>query len=83
MHHFRSQNGDREIDLIVTSESGRVLAIEVKLGSKVGDSDVKHLNWLASRLGEERIARVILTTGPEAYRRKDGVTVIPLDLLGP
>ncbi|HMT06300.1 MAG TPA: DUF4143 domain-containing protein [Solirubrobacterales bacterium] len=83
VHHFRSQNGDREIDLIVTSESGRVLAIEVKLGSKVGDSDVKHLNWLASRLGEERIARVILTTGPEAYRRKDGVTVIPLDLLGP
>ena len=27
--------------------------------------------------------RVIVTTGPEAYRRKDGIAVVPLALLGP
>lgn len=83
VHHFRNQNGTREIDLIVTSDSGRTLALEVKLGAKVGDNDVTHLNWLADRLGSDRVERVILTTGPEAYRRKDGVAVIPLELFGP
>jgi len=81
--HLRTFSGAREIDLIVERDDGRVLAIEVKLGGTVEDADVKHLHWLARELGDDVIDMVVLTTGPRAYRRPDGVAVIPLALLGP
>lgn len=80
--HFRSPNGDREIDFIVERED-RVVAIEVKLAPTVDDHDVRHLNWLQGKLGERLVARIVLTTGQHAYRRLDGVDVVPAVLLGP
>jgi hypothetical protein len=79
--HFRDAYGRREIDMIVERHDGKVLAIEVKLGNTVDDSDVKHLRWLRSELGENLIDCVVLHTGTFAYK-KDGITVIPLALLG-
>lgn len=81
--HLRTFGGDREIDLIVERADGRVLAIEVKLGGAVDDADVKHLLWLQRELGENVVDTVVLSTGPRAYRRPDGIAVIPLALLGP
>lgn len=80
--HYRDQAGTREIDLIAEAR-GKVLAIEVKLAASVDPSDVRHLNWLQGVLGERLADRVVITTGPTAYRRRDGVAVIPLALLGP
>jgi len=80
--HLRTWE-QREIDLIVERRDGRVLAIEVKLSTSVGDRDVRHLAWLRDRIGDQLIGSVVLTTGPQAYTRKDGVTVVPLGLLGP
>lgn len=48
----------------------------------VTDSDVRHLHWLSAQLGERLADSVVLTTGGDAYRRPDGVAVIPLALLG-
>ena len=45
--------------------------------------DVRHLNWLETKLGERLADRLVITTGPVAYRRPDGIAVIPLALLGP
>ncbi|MCC6434538.1 MAG: hypothetical protein IT196_05865 [Acidimicrobiales bacterium] len=59
------------------------MAIEVKLAQSVSDRDVRHLRWLQDRLGDDMADAVVLTTGPEAYRRRDGIAVIPLGLLGP
>ncbi|MFM8895992.1 MAG: DUF4143 domain-containing protein, partial [Actinomycetales bacterium] len=81
--HLRTKDGDREIDLIVEGPNQRVLAIEVKLGSTVADSDVRHLNWLQTQIGDRLADRLVITTGPVAYRRPDGVAVVPLALLGP
>lgn len=80
--HMRTQDGLHEIDLIVEAPDRRVLALEVKLSDKVDDRDVKHLLWLSSLLGDRVIDTVVLTTGPIAYRRQDGVAVVPLGLLG-
>jgi len=80
--HLRTRNGDHEIDLIVEVEGLRVLAIEVKLAGAVDDSDVTHLRWLSQQLGDRVVDSVVLTTGPFAYRRRDGVAVIPLGMLG-
>ena len=81
--HLRTHRGDHEIDLIVDTPDGRVLAIEVKLAATVDDGDVRHLNWLNARIGEDLVDRVVVTTGRYAYRRPDGVAVVPLALLGP
>lgn len=81
--HLRAQDGDREIDLIVEGEDRRVVAIEVKLAASVTDADVRHLNWLEQHIGDRLADKVVLTTGEHAYRRSDGVAVVPLALLGP
>ena len=81
--HLRTKNTDHEIDLIVEGEGLRVVAIEVKLSSTVTDSDVRHLNWLHETIGDRLAARVVVYTGKYAYRRADGVLVVPLVLLGP
>ena len=44
---------------------------------------MKHVLWLQNRLGADLLDMVVLTTGPEAYRRSDGVAVVPVALLGP
>lgn len=81
--HLRTQNGDHEIDLIVEGPGMRVIAIEVKLAPTVDDKDVRHLNWLKGQIGDRLVERIVVNTGQFAYRRPDGVAVIPLALLGP
>ena len=81
--HLRTAGGKHEIDLIVERADGRVVAIEVKLTRNPGDEDCRHLRWLADRIGDDLLDAVIVTTGAEAYRRSDGVGVVPAALLGP
>jgi uncharacterized protein len=79
--HLRTKNGDHEVDFVVEGPDHRVVAIEVKVSPNVSDSDVRHLHWLANNLGTRRAEMVMITTGTHAYRRKDGVAVVPLALL--
>jgi predicted AAA+ superfamily ATPase len=81
--HLRTKNSEREIDLIVEGNDRQVVAIEVKLAATVSDQDVRHLNWLRREIGDRLRDRVVITTGQQAYRRSDGVAVVPLALLGP
>ncbi len=80
--HLRTRNGDHEVDFIVERPDHKVLAIEVKLAATVSDRDVTHLRWLASTIGEDLIDSIVITTGRHAYRRPDGIAVVPLALLG-
>lgn len=81
--HLRTANGRQEVDLIVGDRSGRVVGIEVKLASAVDDHDVRHLRWLREQLADEVSDLVVVNTGSFAYRRPDGIAVVPLALLGP
>ena len=83
VHHLRTRNGDHEVDLIVEGEDRRIVAIEVKLSPDISDRDVRHLLWMQSQLGDRVAAAVIVTTGQYAYRRSDGIFVVPAALLGP
>jgi len=80
--HLRTRDGDHEVDLVIEGPDGQVIAIEVKLAASVDDRDVRHLLWLRDRLPHDVIDLVVLTTGEHAYRRPDGVAVVPLALLG-
>ena len=81
--HFRMHRGDHEVDLIVERRDGRCVALEVKLSPNVNDADVRHLVWLRDKLGPDLLDAAIVTTGTSAYRRPDGIAVIPAALLGP
>lgn len=81
--HLRTKETDREVDLIVERDDHQVVAIEVKLSESIVDHDVRHLHWLGGQLGDRLADAVVLTSGREAYRRRDGVAVVPLALLGP
>lgn len=81
--HLRTHGGEHEIDLIVERGDHRVLAIEVKLAHTIRDDDVRHLRWLKDQLGDEVLDTIVVTTGTDAYRRPDGIGVVPAALLGP
>jgi predicted AAA+ superfamily ATPase len=81
--HFRTHRGEREVDLIVQRTDGRVVALEVKTTATPRDADLKHLHWLATQIGGELLDAAVITTGKHAYRREDGIAVIPAALLGP
>ena len=81
--HLRLRDGRREVDLIVERDDGRYVGFEVKLSGSVDERDTAHLRWLREIDGANMLDAVVLTTGAQAYRRADGVAVIPLGLLGP
>jgi predicted AAA+ superfamily ATPase len=81
--HLRTRGELHEIDLIVERGDHRVVAVEIKLTQQVDDRDVRHLRWLADELGKDLLDAVVITAGPAAYRRPDGIAVIPAALLGP
>jgi len=81
--HLRTFRGHHEIDLIVERADGRVVAVEVKLNPTPGAASLRHLSWLKGKIGDDLLDSVIITTGSEAYRRPDGIAVVPAALLGP
>jgi hypothetical protein len=81
--HLRTMRGRHEVDIVVERADGSVVAIEVKLTRSVSDDDTKHLAWLRQKLGDRLLDQVVVNTGPRAYRRQDGIAVVPLALLGP
>ncbi|MCL2403400.1 MAG: DUF4143 domain-containing protein [Coriobacteriia bacterium] len=80
-YFLRTAKGTREIDLIIEKDR-KLVIIEIKLGTSVSSDDVRHLNWFEEKLDDRVKEKIILTTGDRAYRRQDGVLVIPAVLLG-
>ena len=82
--HYRDKSG-LESDLIVRLHDGRWAAIEVKLGKKQIDEAAKKLLALKARINENKMGEasflMIITGGQYAYRRKDGVLVVPIGCL--
>jgi predicted AAA+ superfamily ATPase len=81
--HLRTFSGGHEVDLIVETHDKRVVAMEVKLKRTIKDDDTGNLRWLQETIGDELVDAVVVTTGETAYRRPDGIGVVPAALLGP
>jgi predicted AAA+ superfamily ATPase len=84
--HWRDNSG-HEVDIVVTIADGRWGALEVKMNPNDVDRAADSLIRFAakvdtSRLGEPSFLGVV-TTRSAAYRRPDGVLVLPIALLGP
>ena len=86
LFHYRDKTG-LEADAVIVLADGRWAPIEVKLGSRQLDEAATHLRLLrervdANRMGEPSFLAVV-TAGATAYRRDDGVLVVPLACLRP
>ena len=82
LSHLRLRGGEKEIDFIVQKED-TIIAIEVKSKAKIEGKDVANLLWFEQKVAEEYdVVKVIINIGPYAYKRPDGVIVIPLALFG-
>ncbi len=82
--HYRDKSG-LESDLIVRLRDGRWGAIEVKLGNKQIDDAAQNLLKLKARINEDKMGEatflMVITGGQYAYRRNDGVLVVPIGCL--
>ena len=82
--HYRDKD-NLEADLIIRLHDGRWAAVEVKLGSKAIEEGAKHLCDLREKVDTSRVGEpaflMIVTGGEFAYRRKDGVFVVPIGCL--
>ena len=86
--HYREKDG-LEADAVVDAGDGRWAAFEVKLGQRWVDEGAASLLRLRERLRGNRdgyrepSALAVVIPGGAAYRRPDGVSVIPAATLGP
>lgn len=82
--HYRDKN-DLESDMIISLRDGRWAPIEVKLGNKQIDEAAKNLLSLQSKINTEKMGKpsflMVVTGGEFAYRRDDGVLVVPIGCL--
>ena len=82
--HYRDKSG-LESDLIVRLRDGHWAAIEVKLGNKQIEEAAQNLLALKAKIDEDKMGQVsflmIITGGQYAYRRNDGVLVVPIGCL--
>ena len=85
LYHYRDKTG-LEADAVVVLDDGRWALVEVKMGQSRIDEGAAHLLKLAERIDQTREGRpsflMVLTSTACAYRRKDGVVVVPLACLG-
>lgn len=78
--HWRTHDGD-EIDLIIERSDGKIVALEVKAGSRVPGEAFGAMVRLRDRLGDTFLGGVVLYTGSRGYEFDDRVSVVPLDRL--
>ncbi|MDD2533094.1 MAG: DUF4143 domain-containing protein [Eubacteriales bacterium] len=84
--HYRDKTG-LESDAIIVLRDGRWAAIEVKMGANDFDVAAANLLKIAARIDTDKMRQpsflMILTATEFAYRRPDGVCVVPLGCLKP
>lgn len=88
VRHYRD-NAGLECDAVVHLEDGRWGAVEIKLGGdKLIDEGASSLRILERKIREKSDEKapsflMVLTAVGAAYRRKDGIYVVPINTLRP
>ena len=86
VYHFRDKNG-LECDAVIHLRDGRYGLVEIKLGGDALIKDgVETLTTFASKIDTTRMKApsfmmVLTANGPYAYRREDGIYIVPIGCL--
>ena len=86
-YHYQDYQ-DREIDSVIELENGKWCAFEIKLGANKIDSAAKNLLNIKKEIEKENgkapsVLCVICGLSNAAYKRPDGVYVVPITALKP
>lgn len=86
LYHYRDNTG-LEVDTIIKLDDGRWAAVEIKLGSNKLDEAAANLLKLVRKVDTDQMLKpsflMIVYGGQFAYKRPDGIVVVPLGCLGP
>ncbi|WP_454301323.1 ATP-binding protein [Salana multivorans] len=78
--HVRTAGGEREVDVVI--EVGpRLYGVEVKLGSRPGPRESRHLDWFREVWGTKFGAGFVIHTGADTYPLGDGIWAVPVEVL--
>lgn len=84
LHHLRTANGDREIDVVAQRGLG-LIGFEIKASSAPSRADARHLIWFRDEVAEDRFeGGVLFHTGRHRYQLDHGIEAVPIaGLWGP
>ena len=86
VYHYRDKDG-QECDAVIHLRNGKYGLVEIKLGGdKLIEEGVKTLKSMEAKIDVDKMnvpsfLMVLTGTGDYAYRRQDGVYVIPIGCL--
>lgn len=70
-----------EVDAVVETPDGRVIAVEVKSGATVRAEDLAGLRHLASHVGERFVAGYVMYTGQQTLSFGGKIKALPVEAL--
>lgn len=88
VYHYRDKNG-LECDAVIHLHNGRYGLVEIKLGGDKSIADgCRTLKALESKIDTDRMSvpsflMVLTGIGQYAYKRPDGICIVPIGCLGP
>lgn len=80
LFHYRTKD-KVEVDAVLENRRGQVVAIEVKAGSTVRESDFRGLKHLRERLGDDFLVGLVLHTGDETLSFGPRLRAMPVSAL--
>ncbi|MFT3875638.1 MAG: ATP-binding protein [Propioniciclava sp.] len=80
MGHYRDSR-NTEVDIVLESPDGRVVALEVKASATIQRKDLTGLSHLRDRLGDRFLGGYIACTAPRARLVGERLTMLPIGAL--
>ena len=80
VRHYRDSAGG-EVDVVLETDAGEIIGIEVKAASSYSGGQFTHLAALRDKLGEKFRAGIVLTTSDHGYRYADRLIGLPISAL--
>jgi uncharacterized protein len=80
LYHYRTKD-KLEVDAVIETPDGRVIAVEVKAGATVRTEDLAGLRNLAAHLGDKFIAGYVFYTGQQTLSYGGRIKALPIDAL--
>lgn len=80
LYYLRTASG-REIDMILESRDGRVVAIEVKARRTLKPGDFRHIEYLRDEIGPRFHGGIVIYTGDKTIPFGDNLYALPVSAL--
>ncbi|HLH67142.1 MAG TPA: DUF4143 domain-containing protein [Solirubrobacteraceae bacterium] len=81
LHHLRTKEGRKEVDVIAELAGGQLIAFEIKADAAPKRHDARHLIWLRDTFPEKVALGIVFHTGPRVFELDRRVIAAPISAL--